>query len=228
MRWWRCRIVGGASSSMVPSNWLVGPSRVIIKRFMIVQSEHLRLLMILTLWLWTRFGLIERLLLTIWLSWCFVTTCRLIVFLVEKGEVVRILALTVARIVVGCLLLFSKLAFLVLSRNREMGWDLFRCLRWFGRCVLLARRVYQATFLGSYHHRLFVTYALVTLVTIENSIPRIRVVVVVVAAILIVVDGVARSVFCTDSIIVSEGCSGWSDSTQTRIVTSSALQNSVR
>ena len=93
-----------ASSTMVPSNRLVGPPRVLIQRFMIVHCEHLWLLTFPLLGLRTCFCLIKRLIL---LSGFFVTTCLLLIFLIEKGKIIRIFTLTVARIVIRSLLLIS-------------------------------------------------------------------------------------------------------------------------
>ena len=48
-----------------------------------------------------------------------------------------------------------------------------------------------------------------TLVTIEYPITGVRVLVIVlVAAVLVVVDGMARPVFCTDTVVITEGRGG--------------------
>jgi len=81
---------------MIPPNRLVDPTGVLIQRLMIIQREHLRLLIILILLLLCRLVLIKSRLLLRFRRFPTVIIARLIVFLIEESEIIRVLAFAIA------------------------------------------------------------------------------------------------------------------------------------
>lgn len=85
-----------SASMMIPPNRLVDPAGVLIQRLMIIQREHLCLLIILILLLLCRLVLIKSRLLLRFRRFPTVIIARLIVFLIEESEIIRVLAFTIA------------------------------------------------------------------------------------------------------------------------------------
>lgn len=180
--------------------------------------------------LWSRcrrFALIETgLLITVWCS--FIDSFWLLIFLIEKREVIGILAFTIARICVLSFFVINMLAIFVLICNRKVRWDLLWRLSRLGWCILLIGWRCNATFFGLNPLEIFITYTLMALIIIEYTISRIRVIVIIIIALsCLPLVGVARPIFMTYTIIIKRsGCRSYT--TQAWIITTATLQNCVR
>ena len=218
-----------SSRTVVSPDRLIYSTSVLIQRLMIIQCEHLSLLLALALWLLRIiFAIIEAWLLIAFSSF---TSIRLIIFFIEKGEIVRVFLLTLAICWISVYAIFVLIGQLILvfTRNLEMSRNLLWWLSRLSWSPFLIRRLKYAWLFGPYRHRLFIAYALVACVTRKNAVTRVRIVIVSIVSatniVGIIMDGVAWPVFMAYSIIVSKSCSSRCDSTKARAVTASTLQN---
>lgn len=121
---------------MIASDRVVDPARVLVERLMVVQCEHLSLLVALILLLLLLPDLLKRrlLLLTVAILATGTTILLLLILLIEECKVVWILAFALTRIgimclviLAVCLVLFSGIVihFHELLLLLAMGWRAF-------------------------------------------------------------------------------------------------------
>jgi len=194
---------------MITSYRLVDPARVLIQCLMVVQREHLCLLVILILLLLRGLVLIEAGLLLSFLLLPSVIS-RLVVFLIEESEVIWVLPFTVARIgVLGLIVIYCLRLRLLVVYLQVVGDLLLR--------------------LGAVCRRpLLITDALVALVADKYAVARVRVVVVGARHLAARILVVARPVILTDAVVVAEGRRRGRDAAEAGDVAASALEHLVR
>ena len=95
---------------MVPPYRLINSTRILIQRLMVVEGEHLCLLLILGLLVVRILGLLFILLLGFGLLPFF----RLIVFLVEKSEVIGVLSFAIARVRIWAVVILFRCHFFLI------------------------------------------------------------------------------------------------------------------
>ena len=220
-----------SSRPVVSSNRLINPASILIQRLMVIQSEHLSLLLVLVLCLLRSVFVVIEARLLIALS-SINAIIRLIVLFVEKCEVVWVLALAVCWVGVYTFFVLSRQMVFDFGGDLEMCGNLLWRFCWLRWSSFLVWRLKLARLLGSDHHWLFVAYALVACVTCKNSIAGVRIVIVCIVSatniVWIVMNGMARTILLAYPIVVSESCRRWRDAAQARIVSTSTLQNLIR
>ena len=172
---------------MIATDRVVDPAGVLVERLVVVEREHLGLLVILIL-----------LVLFAVFKWCLlllrfpilsstIILLLLFIFLVKEGEIVRILAFALARIGIVRLVVLSV------------------------RCLLLVvivvhlQELLLLLFLAVRGRALFVTDGLVTLITNKYAIARIGIIIIRVLAVVAWYVVVARPVLLADAIIIPKG-----------------------
>ena len=151
---------------MISPDWVIDPARVLVKRLMVIKGKHLGLLVVLILLVLLAMR-IEGVLLLLGVTRCLrsaviIILLLLFVLLIKEGKIVRILPFALARI--------SVVSLVVLSGG-ERG----------SRIILLVIVVQFQELLRLLSVRwraLFVADRFVALITNENTVARIRIIII--------------------------------------------------